>query len=178
MLLFFRCSSVWSSFPQWLFTSLGFFSSPFSFHFNPFCLITICLHLSISDIIPGPIIISQRSPHWSAVRRLGAQVLLAAYCLLHMRPHSTHEDQPMVSEETSYPLCAALETHKHLWTTITLRIICNFFAIEKIIHKETTKTSGISRAPSAGLIWLCSSRPWLEQLSPVCSAAELNLFSF
>lgn len=77
------------------------------------CTVVINLHLTIPTFshtpllslpfclcyFPGPIIISQCPPYWSTVRRLGAQVLLAAYRLLHVCPHSTNEDQPMVSEK-------------------------------------------------------------------------------
>lgn len=55
--------------------------------------------LPFSPFLPsfsGPAILSQRSSHRRLVRRLGAQVLPAAYSLLHMRAHSADEDQPLV----------------------------------------------------------------------------------
>lgn len=57
------------------------------------------LSLSLSPSFPGPIIISECSSNWSIVRRMGTEVILAAYGLLHVCTHSTDEDQPMVSQK-------------------------------------------------------------------------------
>ncbi len=56
-----------------------------------------CPPPTLSPSFAGPIIIFERSADWSAVRRMGTQVLLAADGLLHVCAHSADEDQPMVS---------------------------------------------------------------------------------
>lgn len=53
------------------------------------------------SVLTGPVILSQRSSYRSVIRRLGAQVFLAAYRLLHMCTHSTDEDQPLVRNNFS-----------------------------------------------------------------------------
>lgn len=57
---------------------------------------TLTILSPIVFVLSGPVIFSQCSSYWSVVRRLGAQVFLAADRLFYMRAHSTDEDQSMV----------------------------------------------------------------------------------
>lgn len=51
------------------------------------------MHLCIHS---GPAVFSECSINWCSVRCVGPEVLPAAHCVLHLRSHPSHEDQPMV----------------------------------------------------------------------------------
>lgn len=44
----------------------------------------------------GPAVFSECSSNRCSIRCVGPEILPAAHCVLHLRSHPSHEDQPMV----------------------------------------------------------------------------------